>query len=230
LNDAVLPKWISGLDSRERLMIEGGVVVAYLVALLGGAAKRFMEGRAEAAMNGLYNAVARKFGGIVSDLRADPKDEHAQQRLARAVENTATVDPHFAEQLTALVDRLDRAGGRQFLNQVQAHTNVQNFGSGIAVGRDYVSNTWRGAERHENLSGAPAWVKVLTALGSLAALGGFGLIVVNAAIVLSTQQDEFGRPQFPGLDDIAPGAILFGVGFVLLTVGSLGRSLSRRGW
>jgi hypothetical protein len=47
---------------------------------------------------------------------------------------------------------------------------------------------------------------------------------------MSTQQDEFGRPQFPGLDDIAPGAILFGIGFVLLTVGSLGRSLSRRGW
>ncbi|MEV6611646.1 hypothetical protein [Kutzneria sp. NPDC051319] len=211
-------------------MIEGGVVVAYLVALLGGAARRFMEGRAEAAMNGLYNAVARKFGGIVSDLRADPKDQQAQQRLARAVENTATVDPRFAEQLTALVDRLDRAGGRQFLNQVQAHTNVQNFGSGMAVGRDYVSNTWRGAERHENLSGAPAWVKVVTAIGAVAFAGGFGLLVVKAVIVMSTMQDEFGRPQFPGIDDLAPGGIVLGVGLVFLMLGSLGRSLSRRGW
>lgn len=211
-------------------MIEGGVVVAYLVALLGGAAKRFMEGRAEAAMNGLYNAVARKFGGIVSDLRADPKDQQAQQRLARAVENTATVDPRFAEQLTALVDRLDRAGGRQFLNQVQAHANVQNFGSGMAVGRDYVSNTWRGAERHENLSGAPAWVKVVTAIGAVAFAGGFGLLVVKAVIVMSTMEDEFGRPQFPGVDDLAPGGIVLGVGLVFLMLGSLGRSLSRRGW
>ena len=208
-------------------MIEGGVVVAYLVALLGGAAKRFMEGRAEAAMNGLYNAVSRKFGGIVNDLRQDPRDQDAQRRLARAVENTATVDPRFAEQLSALVDRLDRAGGRQFLNQVQAHTNVQNFGSGIAVGRDYVSNTWRGAERHENLSGAPLWVKVVTVLGSLSAIAGFGLIFLRVAITITTAQDE---AQFPSLDDFTPGGILFAVGFVLLLIGSLGRSLSRRGW
>lgn len=212
-------------------MIEGGVVVAYLVALLGGAAKRFMEGRADAVFKSLYAVLARKFGGVVGDLRQNPQDADAQRRLARAVENTAAVDRNFADELGAIVDRLDRAGGRQFLNQVQAHTNVQNFGSGMVAGRDIVHNTWsRGAERAENLSGAPVWVKVVTALGALASLGGFILIIVNVATVLSTQQDEFGRPQFPSLADIEPGAILFGVGFVLLTLGSLGRSMSRRGW
>jgi hypothetical protein len=207
------------------------VVVAYLVALLGGAAKRFMEGRAEAAMNGLYNVVARKFGGIVGDLRDDPRDQHAQQRLARAVENTATVDPHFAQQLTALVDRLDRAGGRQFLNQVQAHTNVQNFGGDQAVYGGVINKSWtRTSERVENYSGAPTWVKVVTVLGVLSFVGGFLLLVVRAALVMSSGEDEFGRPLFPGMADLAPGGVLILAGLVLGALGSLGRSMSRRGW
>ncbi|GAA3432417.1 hypothetical protein GCM10018954_020200 [Kutzneria kofuensis] len=212
-------------------MIEGGVVVAYLVALLGGAAKRFMEGRAEAAMTGLYNVVARKFGGIVGDLRADPADPNAQRRLARAVENTATVDPHFAEQLAALVDRLDRVGGRQFLNQVQAHTNVQNFGGDQAVYGGVINKSWsRTSEHPENYSGAPGWVKVATVLGVLAFLGGFLLIVVRVALVMSSGEDEFGRPLAPGLADLAPGGVLIAIGLVLGVAGSLGRSMSRRGW
>lgn len=141
------------------------------------------------------------------------------------------MDRSFANELAAIVDRLDRAGGRQFLNQVQAHTNVQNFGSGMAVGGDVIHNTWnRASERPENYSGAPAWVKVVTVLGTPAALAGFITVVVTAAIVMSTQQDEFGRPQFPSLADVTPGAVLFGCGFVLLAIGSLGRSMSRRGW
>ncbi len=213
-------------------MVDGGVVAGYLTVLLGGATRRFVDNRLDGGLKRLYDHVVRRLGGgAVRDLRNDPEDVGAQDRLARAVENIAAVDRSFAGEIARIVDQLDRAGGRSFVNQVQAQVNMQNFGGDQAIQGGIINKTWsRSVERPANYSGAPAWVKVVTVLGAVLALGGMALLAVDVVSAISSGQDEFGRPQFPGLGDLKRGAILFVCGLVLSLAGSLGRSMSGRGW
>jgi hypothetical protein len=212
-------------------VIDGGVVAGYLAVLLGGAAKRFVDGRIDGGLTALYDRVVRRLGGaVVRDLRQNPDDVDAQHRVARAVENIAAVDRRFAGELAAIVDRLDRAGGRQFVNQVQAHTNIQAWGD-QAVHGGVINKSWsRSAEHPSNYSGAPAWVKVITALGAVLLFGGLGLLAVEIVTTLSAARNEIGRFRLPDLTDLKQGAILFACGLLLSLVGGLGRSMSRRGW
>ncbi len=213
-------------------MIDGGIVAGYLTVLLSGAAKRFVDNRIDGGLKALYDRVVRRLGGgAVRDLRADPGDTRAQDQLARAVENIAATDRRFAGEISRIVDQLDRAGGRRFVNQVQAHTNMQNFGGDQAIHGGVINKSWsRSTEHPANYSGAPAWVKAVTVLGAVLAFGGMGLLVVDVITVMSAGQDEFGRPQPPDLADLKRGAILFACGLVLSIAGSMGRAMSRRGW
>lgn len=213
-------------------MIEGGVVAAYLAALLGGAAKRFVDGRIDGGLKSLYDRVTNRLGGgVVRDLRDNPNDASTQNRVARAVENVAAVDRRFAEDIAAIVDQLDRAGGRSFVNSIQAHTVIQNQGGDQATHGGVIHKTSMRSSRHpSDYSGAPVWVKVVTALGAVLALGGMVLLVVDVATVMSSGQDEFGRPLPPGLADLKRGGLLFMCGLAVLLLGAVGRSMSRRGW
>ena len=213
-------------------MVDGGIVAGYLTVLLTGAARRFVDNRIDGGLKRLYDQVVRRLGGrAVHELRSAPEDAHAQDRLARAVERHAAVDHRFADEIARIVAQLDRAGGRRIVNQVQARTNMQNFGGDQAIQGGVINKTWsRSTEHPANYSGAPTWVKALTALGAVLALGGMALLVVDVITAISSGQDEFGRPQFPDLGDLRRGAILFACGLVLSLVGSLGRSMSRRGW
>ncbi|GGP63082.1 hypothetical protein GCM10010185_39590 [Saccharothrix coeruleofusca] len=209
------------------------MVVGYLAVLMTQAAGRFVNDRIDDGLKSLYDRVVRRLGGgAVQDLQADPADEAARGRVARAVENVAAVDRGFADEIAAIVARLDQAGGRRLVNQVRARTNVQHFGSGDqATHGGVINKSWsRSTEHPGNYSGAPAWVKVATALGALCALGGLVLLVFDVATAMSAGRDEVGRPLPPDLDVLTRGAVLFVVGLALCLLGSLGRSMSKRGW
>lgn len=180
-------------------MVDGGIVAGYLTVLLTGAARRFVDNRIDGGLKRLYDQVVRRLGGrAVHELRNAPEDAHAQDRLARAVERHAAVDHRFADEIARIVAQLDRAGGRRIVNQVQARTNMQNFGGDQAIQGGVINKTWsRSTEHPANYSGAPTWVKALTALGAVLALGGMALLVVDVITAISSGQDEFGRPSSP---------------------------------
>lgn len=184
-------------------MIDGGVVTGYVLAFLGGAAKRFLDSRIDGGLSSLYDRLVRRLGErVVRDVANRPGDPRARGRFAQEVEYAASQDPRFAHELAAIVDQLDRAGGRVLINQVHP----------------------------SNYSRAPVWVKAVTVLGAFLALGGMVWLVVDVVTAMTSGQDEFGRPLPPSLEDLTRGAILFACGLFFLIAGSLGRSMSRSGW
>jgi hypothetical protein len=203
--------------------IDGGLVVGYLTAALVRAGRRLADRTIDALLDQLTSLVRRRLGqDSLERLAADPRDEQAQRDVGLTIDGAARVDAGFGRELAALVERLDRRGGRQVLNQVYADMNVQAFDHGVAVGRDF---NYFHAPDPADYSDAAAWVKGLIVVGSLLAVAGMGLF----GYTLFTGIPEPGDPDFgqtPAGFGIA--AAVFFAGFVMLGIAALGRGLSRR--
>ena len=119
-----------------------------------------------------------------------------------------------------VVAELDRMGGRNVINNVNAQLNVQAIGGGIAVGGDYVN-----VPDPSDLSGAPAWVKGTIALGLLLAVAGLGIF----GYTLFTDMPDLDDPNFGETPEGIPlAAGVFFAGFVLMGIASIGRAFSKR--
>jgi hypothetical protein len=203
--------------------IDGGLVVGYLTAALIRGGKRWADRNIDSLLDRLTTVVVQRMGHRPLDrLAADPRDERLQREVGLTIDGAVSVDGAFARELAEVVDRLDRQGGRQVLNQVYAQMNVQAFDHGMAIGRDF---NYFHAPDPTDYSGAPAWVKLFIVVGTLLAVAGLGLF----GYTLFTDNPDLNDPSFgetpPG---IGRAAAIFFAGFVILGIASLGRGLSKR--
>jgi hypothetical protein len=119
-------------------MIDGGVIAAYLAAAVARGGERLVSKAVDAGLDRLSAAVVRRMGrGPDTDLARDPRSPAAQAHVGRAIESAAQRDPAFAQELAALLQQLDRSGGRRLINNVRANVNVQAFDGGYAHFGDY---------------------------------------------------------------------------------------------
>lgn len=129
-------------------MIDGGVVVGFLIAYLtrkatviGDRVEEDIDGKLEE----LYNAVKRRFSGsaALNELELRPKEretEPAQTELARAITIGAENDPAFGQELHRLLQDLDL---QELAKPTQSATAV----------RDQVITADRGSVAAVNISG-----------------------------------------------------------------------------
>jgi hypothetical protein len=145
-----------------------------------------------------------------------------QREVGLTLDGAISVDRDFAAQLAELVSSLDDNGGRQLVNNVYAQNNEQAIDNGEAVGGDF---NYYHAPDPSDISDAPVWVKLFIVVG--------GVLVVSAFFIfgytLFTDMPDLGDPDFgetpPGIP-LAAG--VFFVGFVILGVAAVGRSMISR--
>ena len=219
---AFLAVAMRGWDNRA-MAIEGGLVVGYLTAALLGAGKRWADRRLDSLLDSLTGLVQEKLGTRpVDNLRDTPTDPQAQRDLELVIDGAIARDQAFRAEVSRLVRELDQRNGRQLLNQVYANTNMQAFDNGMVVGRDF---NYFSAPDPSDLSGAPGWVKAFLVIGALFAMGGLAIFFIT----LFTQIPDLGDPDFGQTPPGIPLAFgVFFVGFVLMGIASIGRSLSKR--
>ena len=203
--------------------IDGGLIVGYLTAALLRGGRRVADRAVDALLDRLTGLVADRMGpGPVDRLGKHPRDETVQREVGLTIDGATSVDGNFARELAELVAELDRRGGRQMINEVYAQMNVQAFDHGVAIGRDF---NYFHAPDPTDMSDAPAWVKLCAVLGSMLAVAGMFIF----GYTLFTDNPSFDDPRFGETPDGIPIAFgVFFLGFVILGIGSLGRSLSRR--
>lgn len=204
-------------------MIDGGLIVGYLTAALLRGGQRWLDRSVDGLLDRLTGMVASRLGRDPIDrLEASPRDETVHRELGLTLDGALRANPDFARELERVVAELDRRGGREILNQVQAQTNIQAFDHGIAVGGDF---NYFHTPDPSDLSGSPLWVKLCVVLGA-------GLCITGLAIfgfTFFTDLPALGDPDFGEIPSGVPFAFgVFFVGFVFVGIGSLGRSLSGR--
>jgi hypothetical protein len=204
-------------------MIDGGVVVGYLTVALARGATRLADRAFDGLLDKLVGEIKRRLGSEPEEtLMHHPADPVSRQQIARDLQVAMRMDPSFARELEEVVAELDRLGGRNVINNVNAQLNVQAIGGGIAVGGDV---TYVDVPDPSDLSGAPVWVKATIALGLLLAVAGLGIF----GYTLFTDMPDLDDPNFGETPEGIPlAAGVFFAGFVLLGIASIGRAFSRR--
>lgn len=205
------------------MALDGGLIVGYLTAAAVGAGKRWVDRSVDSLLDRLTAKVAGRVGrGPVDRLEQNPRDEQTQRELGLTIDGAISGDRAFARDIANIVAELDKRGGRKMINQVYAHNNVQAFDHGIAVGGDF---NYFHTPDPSDLSGAPLWTKFFIALGAATCISAFGIF----GYTLFTDMPELGDPDF---GDTPPGiplaAAVFFIGFILVGIGSMGASMSRR--
>lgn len=204
-------------------MIDGGIVVGYLVVALARGAERLADRAFDSLLDRLAGAIESRLGREPADtLTYHSGDPESEKRVARDLQVAMRMDPAFARALESLVQELDERGGRQIVNNVRAQVNVQAIEGGMAAGRDI---TYMHVPDPSDLSGAPGWVKTSIVLGSIFAVGGLLIFFYT----LFTDVPDLNDPDFGETPDGIPLAFgVFFVGFILMGIGSMGRAFSKR--
>jgi len=205
------------------MLIDGGLIVGYLTASLLRGGQRIADRTVDSLLDRLTGLITDRMGpGPVDRLRTHPREETVQREVGFTIDGATSVDANFARELAALVAELDRHGGRQMINEVYAQMNVQAFDHGVAVGRDF---TYFNAPDPTDMSDAPGWVKFCIVIGSVVALAGMFIF----GYTFFTDNPSVDDPNFGEIPAGIPIAFgVFFLGFVILGIGSIGRSLSRR--
>jgi hypothetical protein len=143
-------------------MIE--IIVAYLVAAVGS---RVGSRVIDPLLDRLIARVRDRLGNApVDDLRREPDDENARNRLVLALEREVATNAAFAADLADLRVQLDRAGGRVVVENVNAPVGSLLVGSNpTVVHGDYVQG-------QQPPKPVPSWVRQLTLAGVLIAFAG----------------------------------------------------------
>jgi hypothetical protein len=206
------------------MAVDGGLVVGYLVAALLRAGRRQIDRTVDSLLDRLIAIVARRLGkGHIDRLADDPRDASAQREVGLVIDGAVSANSAFANELARVIAELDRRRGRQLVNQVYAHINVQAFDHGIAVGRDF---NYFHTPDPSDYSGAPFWVKLCIAVGAILAAAGLFIF----GYTLFTGIPDLGDPDFGRMPPGFPLAFgVFFAGFVILGLGALGRAFSKRG-
>jgi hypothetical protein len=205
-------------------MIDGGVVVGYLTVALARGARHLADRAFDTLLDRLAHTIESRLGSEPAEtLKRHPGESESESRVSRDLQVAMRVDDSFAREITRLVSELDRRGGQEIVNSVYAQMNVQAFGHGMAAGRDL---TYVNVPDPSDLSGAPGWVKLFIALGAIFAVTGMFIF----GYTLFSDMPELNDPDFGETPEGIPLAFgVFFVGFVLLGIGSIGRSFSKRG-
>ncbi len=205
------------------MLIDGGLIVGYLTAALLRGGRRIADRTVDSLLDRLTDLVADRMGpGPVDRLRKHPREETVQREVGLTIDGATSVDANFAHELAGLIAELDRHGGRQMINEVYAQMNVQAFDHGTAIGRDF---NYFNAPDPTDMSDAPGWVKLCIVLGAVVALTGMFIF----GYTFFTFDPDFDDPNFGAFPPGMPIAFgVFFLGFVILGIGAIGRSLSRR--
>ena len=203
------------------MAIDGGVVVAYLTASLLKGGRRIADRALESLMDRLVERVSDRLGPRpINTLERDPADPGNQRLVAGKISEAMRADRAFARELTQLVTELNRHGGRQFINEVYAETNIQAFGGGHAIGGNLI---YAPPPRDpSDISDSPAWVKVLAMLGGLLCIGAFG-IFGYALFTNDPVPGETGPP-----DGVVQAAAVFFAGLVVMAVAGFANMFTKR--
>jgi hypothetical protein len=208
------------------MVLDGGVVVAYLAASL---ARHVTDRTIGTALNRLTASVTSRLGSSWRDeIRSG--DPNAGHRLAIQLNEARARDRRFDEELKALVQQLDRHDGRRFLTNVYAPGGRVTMGmeGAIVAGRDLF---FADVDPQADLRRSPGWVKVMYVLGTLIGLCGFGIFGYvgfgeydSGRVSLENPGSlENGFP--PGL---LAGAAVFFAGLVLTGIAKVAAGVTRR--
>lgn len=185
---------------------------------------------------GLAARIRNKMGiGPSRDLRANPADPQVQDMIARAVERRALRDSGFDRDLARLCDRLDRAGGRQLLQQVWTSGSV-DVGRGNVVQVQHAGGPVAGRDinnmnlRHPgDMHDKPVLVKAGYWTSAILAVAGFGLVGYSVFTAVSANKEVSNAGPGWIVDNtvIVQGGICLFAGLVLAILSSVGASMSR---
>ncbi|RDI63692.1 hypothetical protein [Nocardia pseudobrasiliensis] len=198
-------------------MIDGTVIADYLVAAAGGAGSRLVDRSLDQGLTALSQAVIRRLGrGPIDDLTDHPDSIRARQRVAAAIESAAEADERFERELADLRDRIDEAGGWQYITihtGRSGRTVVGGPGNGHTAAGNISTYDFY-APQPDDLSGAPAWTKTCLWIGG--AIAALGWAIMMLGIAQHTSQST------PGT-----GFAIFAIGGLIMGAGELGARTSR---
>jgi len=205
------------------MALDGGLIVGYLTAAVVGAGKRWVDRTVDRLLDQLTAKVTGRIGrGAFDRLAQNPRGAEIQRELGLTIDGAISGDRAFARDIAKIIAELDKRGGRKIINQVYAENNVQAFDHGIAVGGDF--NYFHTPDRSD-LSGTPLWSRFFIVLGTIVALSGMAIFFYT----LFTGIPDFGEEGFGETPAGIPLAFgVFFTGFVLLAIGSLGASMSKK--
>lgn len=214
-------------------MIDGGVVAAYLVMALARGGDRLLGRAVDSGLDRLAGSVARRLGRAPGeDLVRRPDDPVVARRAGRAIEDAADDDPLFARDLEDIVARLDRAGGRQLVNEVQAEFNVQAFNGDAHVGDYYEGNSYSADyDQGDELFSGRGPGRLVAVVGIIVALAGFvgwAYVIFSGMTARSAGFNAFAIEIARGIP-LAPVAFgAFGVGGLLYALGTGASKAARK--
>lgn len=150
------------------------VIFGYLGVVAARAAGRAVDRKLDGGLDAFLDVLGRKFRrNPAADLTRDPRPE-AREAIARDIARATRDDGRFGEELGAVIGHLDRLGGRQVINNI-AGPYLHHQGRGNI---QYIEHAHRTYHPHD-VSHAPAFVKVVIAIGMAGLLLGVGVVVVD---------------------------------------------------
>jgi hypothetical protein len=204
--------------------VDAGLVVGYLVAKLLGRAARFADAKVDKLLDSLYERVWRKVGGdkALDRLARDPQNDVAQEWAKSSIQQAATADPAFEQELARLQAELQRAAPDLLVYAPGAGTGV-GVNSGYLIQGPVTIHNY--GDDDTDWSDAGTGVKILGVIAVLLCVAGLGLFGYTAF----THDPQFGDPNFgdppPG---IGVAAAVFFAGFVLAIVAGIANAFRRR--
>lgn len=188
-------------------MIDVSIILGYLGVAAARAAGRLVDRKLDRGLDELVSRVrAQLHRDPAADLAQDPSQE-MQQRIARALERAARNDRQFGRDLSTILGRLDRLGGRTVITNVQG-VYMHHQGSGDMA---YGGNIYKPYHAHpDDLSHAPTWIKALYVIAFLGLLSAVAILAVGALTFPGGFKD------FSQLDDMSS----FGAG-IGVAIGSV---------
>lgn len=213
--------------------MDGGVIVGYLVAYLTGKAKHLADRVVDELLERVYAKLASALRGDPSfrHLEDNPSDDQAQADVTQSLAAAVASNEQLTGELRQLIDELDRRGAQKLIVSAPVHGQVfqqvtaQNGSIVGSIGRDV--NIYQDAEAKilTELSNAGRFVKLLTVLGIVSSLTGFGIILYSGF----SWHPRLGDPNF---GNFPPGIVLgfglFFAGIVLMIITRMAVLLRRR--
>lgn len=215
-------------------MIDGGVIAAYLAAAVARGGERLVSKAVDAGLDRLSAAVARRMGrGPDTDLARDPRSPAVQAHVGRAIESAAQRDPAFAQELAALLQQLDRVGGRRLINNVRAHVNVQAFDGGYAHFGDYYegdsySNDYDPGDEIVAGRGIGRFVAIIGLLVAMAGFVGFASVIYGGFASDGVGYSPLDLEVLPGIPMLPVGFLAFLIGGIVYGLGTSASKAARK--